>query len=55
MYQNGSIVMSKNIIITGGLGYIGSHTILELGNYLLWKFVMVLLDDILRGFQPLAE
>jgi UDP-glucose 4-epimerase len=25
--------MSKNIIITGGLGYIGSHTILELGNY----------------------
>ena len=25
--------MSKNIIITGGLGYIGSHTILELDNY----------------------
>ena len=25
--------MSKNIIVTGGLGYIGSHTILELGNY----------------------
>ena len=35
--------MNRQIIVTGGLGYIGSHTIVELKNYF---DVFIVIDDL---------
>ena len=35
--------MSKSILVTGGLGYIGSHTVVELLNR---DFQVVVVDDL---------
>ena len=40
--------MKRKILVTGGLGYIGSHTVVELINN---GFEVVIIDDISNSYE----
>ena len=44
--------MKRKILVTGGLGYIGSHTVVELINN---GFEVVIIDDLSNSYESVID